>query len=146
MDAARRPSDRTSGDDGSTITLGLDSGAIEDTRRPRHLSPTTATLTIGRLLLRVRDRRDPAFADAPADAELDLAQTSAWNAYCLGRLARLGYPVNQQRWRYDFRNRHGFSDRADASFDALWAAERLPWIGISGLSAAARHLDEAVAR
>ena len=132
-------------DEGAAVTIGLDSGAIEDTRLPRHLSPTAAAMTIGRLLLRVRDRRDPAFADAPADAELDLARTSAWNAHSAGRLARLGYPVNQQRWRYDFRNRHGFSDRADASFDTLWTAEWLAWTDISGLSDAARHLDQAVA-
>ena len=36
--------------------------------------------------------------------------------------------MNQQRWRYNFRNRHGFTDQVDAAFDRLWA-ERWPDVG-----------------
>ena len=43
----------------------------------------------------------------------DLAQVAAWDTYSVGRLARLGYPVHQPRWLYNFRNRHGFTDQAD---------------------------------
>jgi hypothetical protein len=69
----------------------------------------------------------PDFADAPADVELSLQENAAWDTYCVGRLARLGVPVNQQRWRYNHRNRFGFHDDVDAAFDALWAADDLGW-------------------
>ena len=67
------------------------------------------------------------FGEAPADDELSLAQTAAWETYCVGRLGRLGISVNQQRWRYNFRNRHGFTDSGDGAFDRLWASDGLTW-------------------
>ena len=79
------------------------------------------------MLLRVRDRLTGGFADAPPDNELTLAQMAAWETYCVGRLERLGVPVNQQRWRYNFRNRHGFTDQVDAAFDRLWTSDGLTW-------------------
>jgi hypothetical protein len=85
---------------------------------------------LGRLFFRIRDRLDPAFGEPPPDSELSLAQSTAWDAYAVGRAVRLGYPASRQRRLYRFRNRHGFSDTADAVFDRLWNAEGLTWADI----------------
>ncbi|MGZ4674391.1 MAG: hypothetical protein ACXV8K_17150, partial [Ilumatobacteraceae bacterium] len=77
------------------------------------------------------------FGDAPPDNQLTLAQIAAWEVYCIGRLERLGIAVNQQRWRYNFRNRHAFTDHADAAFDRLWASDSLTWDELQAISAAA---------
>ncbi len=129
--------------DGS-ITIRADSGAFEDTRRPRRPSEANTRLSLGRMLLRVRDRLSGAFDDAPDDAALSLAQVAAWNAYCVGRLERLGHPQHQQRWRYDFRNRHGFSDAADAAFDRLWSSSQLSWSELDAISRSASSAAEPV--
>jgi hypothetical protein len=71
------------------------------------------------------------FADAPADLDLSLTENAAWDTYCAGRLARMGVEVNQQRWRYNHRNRFGFNDRVDAEFDRLWSADDLGWSDIT---------------
>jgi hypothetical protein len=42
-------------------------------------------------------------------------------------LGRLGIEVNEQRWRYNFRNRHGFTDDADDAFNRLWTSDGLTW-------------------
>jgi hypothetical protein len=123
---------------GDTITVHAESGALEDTRRPRNLSEINAATSLGRVLLRARDRISGGFGEAPADADLTLAQVAAWEAYCLGRIERLGIVVNQQRWRYNFRNRHGFSDRADEAFDRLWASDGLTWAELDAISEGAR--------
>lgn len=116
------------------VVLSIESGALEDPKRPRKLSPQSAADVIGRLLMRVRDRRDPAFGDPPPDEELDLALSVAWDVYCTGRLARLGYKPQRKRRLYHFRNRHGFTDAADVAFDRLWTAEQLNWQEIVDLS------------
>lgn len=121
------------------IVLFAESGALEDPKRIRKLSPEAAAQVLGRLLLRVRDRLDPAFAAGgapPEDGELTLRQSSAWDAYCVGRLVRLGhrYQDDRQRRLYQFRTRHGFSDAADAAFEALWSGEGLAWADIDRLS------------
>jgi hypothetical protein len=103
------------------------SGAFEDPKRPRQLSEAAVADVLGRLLFRVRDRLDPGFGDPPPDEELTLAQATAWDTYAVGRFARLGYPANRQRRLYHFRNRHGFSDVADAAFARLWEADGLTW-------------------
>ena len=59
-----------------------------------------------------------------------LPQQVAWNAYAEGRNERLGLEVQKQRWLYHFRNRHGFSDAADAVFTRLWTADGLAWADI----------------
>jgi hypothetical protein len=120
------------------VVLDVEGGAFEDSRRPRHLSEDATADTLGKWLLRVRDRRDPAFGTPPTDDDLTLAQSTAWDAYCIGRLDRLGYPVQRQRRLYQFRNRHGFSDAADAAFDRLWRGEGLTWADIDAESSAAR--------
>lgn len=119
------------------IRVRAESGAFEDTRHPRHQSETATAVSIGRALLRARDRLVGGFGDAPPDDRLSLAQVAAWDTFCAGRLARRGLVLNQQRWRYDFRNRHGFSDATDAAFERLWASDTLTWHDLAGISATA---------
>jgi hypothetical protein len=109
------------------ITLHAESGALEDRKHPMSFSASGARESLGRILLRAHDRMRSDFADAPADLELTLAENAAWDTYCAGRLARMGVETNQQRWRYNHRNRFGFDDSIDVAFDTLWAAEGLGW-------------------
>ena len=129
---------------GDPILVRVESGAFEDTRRPRHLSETAVNTALGRTLLRARDRLSGSFGAAPADPDLDLAQVAAWDTYAVGRLARLGYPVHQPRWIYNFRNRHGFTDRADGAFAQIWTADELSWDELSALSDVAASTPTAV--
>lgn len=133
----RTPAARVTVEDGSPVVVRAESGAFEDTRRPRAMSDGATTLALGRVLLRLRDRREGGFAEAPPDAELSLVQIAAWDSYVLGRLARLGLSVHEPRWRYNFRNRHGFTDAADAAFDRLFAADGLTWGAVTAISEAA---------
>jgi hypothetical protein len=112
------------------LVLTVESGAFEDAKRPRHLSERSVADVVGRLLFRARDRLDPAFGEVPADDDLSLPESTAWDAYAVGRLARLGYPAQRQRRLYHFRNRHGFSDVADAAFERLWTGDGLTWADI----------------
>ena len=121
--------------DGS-ITVHVQSGAFEDSKRPREQSEVATGVNLGRILLRIRDRLQGGFGEAPTDDELTLRQMAAWETYTVGRLNRLGLSVNQQRWRYNFRNRHGFTDAADAAFEQLWAADRLTWGELEATSSA----------
>jgi hypothetical protein len=121
------PLSRTRVEIGDTISIRAESGAFEDTKRPRQQSEVATATSIGRVLLRVRDRLDGGFGEAPPDKDLSLAQVAAWDTYCVGRLARLGIEVNEQRWRYNFRNRHGFTDEADQAFNRLWSSDGLTW-------------------
>ncbi|MBA2624193.1 MAG: hypothetical protein H0U89_01065 [Acidimicrobiia bacterium] len=115
------------------LVLAVESGAFEDPKRPRQLSDRSIVDTLGRLLFRVKDRLDPAFGEVPADEDLDLAQSVAWDSYAVGRIARLGYPAQRQRRLYHFRNRHGFSDTADAAFARLWEGEGLTWADVQAV-------------
>lgn len=115
------------------IVLAVESGSIEDPRHPRQLSDLAVAETVGRNLLKLRDRRDAVFAAPDADESLDLAHKVAWEIYAVARLARLGYRDQRQRWLYHFRNRCGFSDATDAAFDVLWSADHLTWPEIVGL-------------
>ena len=123
------------GEDGA-ITVHVESGAFEDSKRPREQSEVATAINLGRILLRVRDRLQGGFGDAPADEDLTLRQMAAWETYCAGRLSRLGLKVNQQRWVYNFRNRHGFTDAADAAFATIWAADALTWQELEAISTA----------
>src|SRR5690606_24422434 len=102
----------------------------------RSFSPSATANVVGRLLLRVRDRLDPAFGAAPADGELTLQRAAAWDAYCVGRLVRLGHDRFDERQRrlYQFRTRHGFTDAVDAAFAALWEGDDLTWADVERLS------------
>jgi len=112
---------------GDTITVHVESGAFEDSRRPREQSEVATTASLGRALLRARDRLQGGFGEAPADDVLSLPQVAAWDTYCVGRLSRMGVPINQQRWLYNYRNRFGFTDEVDVAFDAVWGADGLTW-------------------
>ncbi len=117
------------------LVLAVESGAFEDPKRPRQMSDRAVADALGRLLFRVRDRLDPAFGSVPEDEQLSLPESAAWDAYAVGRLARLGYTAQRQRRLYHFRNRHGFSDVADAAFDRLWNADGLTWADIQAVCA-----------
>jgi hypothetical protein len=109
------------------VVLTLESGALEDAKAPRQLDPRSSADVLGRLLFEVRDRLDPEFGEAPEAGDLTLPQSSAWQAYCVGRLGRLGHKVQRQRRLYHFRNRHGFTDR-------LWEGSGLTWAEIEAAS------------
>jgi hypothetical protein len=117
------------------IALEVESGALEDPRRPRRLSKDLAEVSLLKALLRIRDRLDGSFADAPPDEKVSQHALSAWHTYAIGRGERLGFVVQRQRQLYDFRNRHQFSDASDAVFDRLWSAESMTWSELEGLSA-----------
>lgn len=121
------------------VVIAADGGAFEDTRRPRSFSRSRTTDVIGRSLLRVLDRRSGRFDDAPDDDGLDLALHSAWDVYSVGRLERLGYSPQRKRRLYQFRNRHGFTDAADAAFDELWGSSELSWSEIARISTDCRR-------
>jgi len=131
------PLSRTRVEIGDTISIRAESGAFEDTKRPRQQSEVATATSVGRVLLRVKDRLSGGFGAAPPDDELTLAQVAAWETYCVGRLERLGITVNQQRWRYNFRNRHGFTDAADEAFNQLWSSDGLTWGELEAICAAA---------
>jgi hypothetical protein len=118
------------------VTLQVQGGAFEDQKRPRRMSEQAVVDVAGRLLFRAADRLDPAFAAAPADADLTARQHAAWDAYALGRLDRSGRHPNKERRRYHFRLRHGFSDAADLAFERLWSASGLSWAELDAVSAA----------
>jgi len=126
------------------IYIRADSGAFEDTRKPRQQSETATATSLGRVLLRAADRLTGGFGEAPSDDQLSLPQISAWETYCIGRLERLGIPVNRQRWLYNFRNRHGFTDAADGAFEQLWQSDALTWGSLCAISDSARAVREAV--
>ena len=116
------------------VHIRTESGSFEDPKHLRRFSPEAATDVLGRYLMRAADRRDPAFGDPPADAELTVPQRTAWEVHTVGRMARMGYPVRRQRWLYAFRNRHGFTDDADGAFEQLWHGDGLTWADIDRLS------------
>ena len=120
------------------IDLWVDGGALENTQRPRQFGRSRSRDTIGRLLLRVLDRRSGRFDAAPDDDELDLAQFAAWDVHSVGRLERIGLGGQRKRRLYQFRNRHGFTDVADAAFDELWGSSELSWLEIERLSEGCR--------
>ena len=122
-------------DDG--IHIHADSGAFEDTRKPRQQSETATATALGRVLLRANDRLTGGFGEAPPDDALSLPQIAAWETYSIGRLERLGIAVNRQRWLYNFRNRHGFTDAGDIAFETLWAGPGLTWGELCAISESA---------
>lgn len=117
--------------------IKVESGGIEHNHQPRQFSASEAEPLFGRLLFRLKDRLDPAFGDAPADDDLSLELSAAWDVYAVGRVARLGYESQRQRRLYQFRVRHGFTDVGDAAFDQLWTRDDLSWADIDRLSSSA---------
>ena len=127
------PMGRVSTESLRPLVLAVESGAFEDAKRPRQLSEQAVADVLGRLLHRNKDRLDPSFGEPPPDAGLTLQQSTAWDAYAVGRCAKLGYPVQRQRRLYHFRNRHGFNDVADRAFARLWDAEGLTWADLQAV-------------
>ena len=115
----------------ATILVEAQSGAIENTQQLTTLGVRQTQTSIGRMVLRARDRLRPDFSDVPLDVDLSLAENAVWDTYSAGRLARVGVEINEQRWRYNHRNRLGFSDDADADFDRLWSADELSWADVT---------------
>ncbi len=109
------------------VTLAVQGGAFEDPKRPRRMSDRAIVDAVGRALFRVRDRLDPGFGAPPADSDLSLQQSTAWDANAVGRCDRAGLAPSKARRLYHFRNRHGFNDIADRVFERLWAADGLTW-------------------
>lgn len=122
--------------DGDPVVIWVEGGAFEDPKKIRNLSPLAVQTVATRLLSRIADRRRPGFGSAPPEGELSVPEIDAWDVWAMGRAQRQGLDVNQQRWRYRFRNRYGFTDEADAIFDRLWASDALTW---SELAEAAAH-------
>ena len=116
------------------VKITAEGGALEDPKRPRFFAADTANDSIGRALVRALDRRSAGFSDAPPDAELTFPQVAAWDTYLMGRLGRLGYKAQKPRRLYAFRNRHGFTDIADAIFETIWTSDSLTWVELSALS------------
>ncbi len=127
------------------ISIKVEGGAFEDAKRPRQMSDRGIVDVLGRLLFRVKDRLDPDFGDPPPDDELSLQQQTAWDAYAVGRAERAGLPTQKARRLYHFRNRHGFSDVADAVFARLWAADTITWADVEAACAETAEGREAVA-
>ena len=94
---------------------------------------------MGRVLFQAGDRLDPDFGAPSFDDDLPMHHSVAWDIYAVARLARLGYRSQRQRRLYHFRNRHGFTDVADAAFERVWTEDGLTWSDLVTIS------DEALA-
>ena len=116
------------------IHISVEGGAFENPQHLRKLSADRVVDVLGVHLFQIRDRLDPAFGGPALGEEIPLAHRVAWDVYAVGRLDRLGHRSQRQRRLYHFRNRHGFTDEADAAFARLWGAERLTWADITSLS------------
>jgi hypothetical protein len=111
----------------TTIVVKVQSGALEDTKNLTTFDDEHARRSLTKVMLRAVDRLRDEFADAPPDLELTNEQNAAWDAYCGGRMERLGLAPTKQAYLYDFRNRFGFGDDVDALFERIWAADELGW-------------------
>lgn len=108
------------------LVLEVEGGAFEDPKRPRHLSVTNTGTALARVLFQAHDRLFGGFAGVGLTG-VSLEQQIAWDVTSYGRAERLGLTVPKQPRLYAFRNRHGFSDSADAVFDRLWNTDTLTW-------------------
>lgn len=115
------------------IVFSLDSGALEDTRHPREFGVELASVSLASLFFEYLDRTSEAFGAPELGEPSDFADKIAWSVYAHTRVQRAGYRVHKPKHLYNFRNRHGFSDAADHSFEALWAGRDLTYAGVLGL-------------
>jgi hypothetical protein len=116
--------------------LWISGANFEDNKRPRTFSADQARRDLTYMVLRAKDRLSDDFKDAPPDNQLSRGERGAWDAYAVGRAARLGTPqVRHQAQLYDFRLQHGFTDVADAAFERLWNAESMTFAGIREICA-----------
>lgn len=109
------------------IVFALDSGAFEDTRKPREFGVEIASVSLASLLIEYLDRTSEAFGAPGLGEPADLADKVAWSVYTHARVARAGYRIHKPKHLYNFRNRHGFSDAADQAFEVLWAGVDLTY-------------------
>lgn len=117
------------------VLVEIDGGALEDPKRLRQYDEQGASRVLGRLLFQVKDLRRPDFGAVPDREDLPLPHRVAWDTYAIGRVARLGYDAQEQRWRYAFRTRHGFTDDVDRAFGLLWSSDDgLRWDDIVTIS------------
>lgn len=116
------------------VVLEVDSGALENYKVPRTVGDLASSISFTRLFLELADRQSETFGAPPLDADTNRAHRMAWDANLFGRTGRHGLPIHQPRYRYNFRNRHGFSDLSDRVFDELWNAEELTYEQIVALS------------
>src|SRR4051812_50096736 len=82
------PLARTRVDIGDTISIRAESGAFEDTKRPRQQSENATATSLGRVLLRVNDRLTGGVGEGPPDEEVTVGPGAPWGTYCVGRLRR----------------------------------------------------------
>ena len=104
------------------VVVGVESGAFEDAKRPRHLSERSVRRRARPAAVPgARDRLDPAFGEAPrrrrpAACAGHARGTSTRSA----GLSASGSAPRRSGGCYHFRIRHGFTDVADEAFDRLW--------------------------
>jgi len=120
------------------VVVDLDGGAVENLRDPRRFGGLAADITFTRIFLELYDRRLAVFGAPSLDEQPSQAQRMAWDVNLYGRVARLGLRLHKPRFLYNFRNRHGFTDKADAVFEQLWEAGDTTWRRIADLSDSAR--------
>ena len=101
---------RTRVEIGDTISIRAESGALEDTKRPSQQSETATATSLGRALLRVRDRVSGGFGEAPPTR----MHWPKWRLgdYCVGRLERRGSTSTSSGGATTFATGNGFSDDA----------------------------------
>lgn len=97
----------------------VESGRLENTKQPRTYSPDAAAITLTKACVELAQRLDPGFGAPDLLDEVSLAERIAWDVQQLGRVQATGVTIHAPRYRYDFRNRHGFTDAVDAAFDRL---------------------------
>ena len=115
------------------ITIEVEGGAFENAKAPRQMSERSVRDVTSKLLFKVSDRLSGRFGNAPPESEVPLAHAVAWDVYAVGRAARAGIQVSKPRRLYHFRNRHGFTDVADAAFETLWNADEFTWEQLDAL-------------
>lgn len=116
------------------VVLAVDSGALENYKAPRTVGDLASSITFTRLFLEVTDLQSESFGAPPLDEAPNRAHRMAWDVNLFGRAARHGLHIHIPRYRYNFRNRHGFTDRADRVFEQLWNGDELTYEQIVALS------------
>ncbi|MEZ5340775.1 MAG: hypothetical protein R2706_04805 [Acidimicrobiales bacterium] len=87
-----RPTTRVAVSSLDPVVLAVESGALEETKRPRTLSPQRTTATVARLLFEVLDRESSDFGAPELGEPRRLAAKVAWDVYCYGASIGLACP------------------------------------------------------
>jgi hypothetical protein len=135
----RSPTTRVATTSVDPLVITVEGGAFENPKQIRSLSEPNVTDVLGVAFEQAVDRLDPSFGAPAPDAALSLAHRVAWDITAVGRLDRLGHRVQRPRRLYQFRNRHGFSDAADAAFELLWSRRPTTWQELVEISDGARE-------